>query len=146
MPGGSAGSRHADGRLLDEASDRVRRAVCSFMIPPALIVDDWPVFRIVGQTLDFQLSCSIYRARRSIARAHRRSSLILNNRRNSKREFQGDFRAVRAVRTGLAGLTPVRPARYRAAFVISRRGPPARAVDYGCVQGRPWVRVALTPL
>ena len=109
MPGGFAGSRHADGRLLDEASDRVRRAVCSFMIPPALIVDDWPVFRIVGQTLDFQLSCSIYRARRSIARAHRRSSLILNNRRNSKREFQGDFGAARAVRTGLAGPTS-RPA------------------------------------
>jgi len=65
MPGGFAGSRHADACLLDEASDRVRRAVCSFMIPPALIVDDWPVFRIVGQTLDFQLSCSIYRARRS---------------------------------------------------------------------------------
>ena len=67
MPGGFAGSRHADARLLDEASDRVRRAVCSFMIPPALIVDDWPVFRIVGQTLDIQLWCSIYRACRSIA-------------------------------------------------------------------------------
>jgi hypothetical protein len=36
MPGGFAGSRHADARLLDEASDRVRRAVCSFMIPPGL--------------------------------------------------------------------------------------------------------------
>ncbi|WP_034176279.1 hypothetical protein [Burkholderia ambifaria] len=59
MPGEFAGSLHADGRLLDEASDRVRRAVCSFMIPPALIVDDWPVFRIVGQTLDIQLWCDI---------------------------------------------------------------------------------------
>ncbi|MET3823739.1 hypothetical protein ACVK00_005285 [Burkholderia sp. PvR073] len=67
MPGGFAGSLHADGRLLDEASDRVRRAVCSFMIPPALIVDDWPVFRIVGQTLDIQMWCPIYPARRSIA-------------------------------------------------------------------------------
>ncbi|WP_124605120.1 hypothetical protein [Burkholderia sp. Bp9142] len=60
MPGGLAGSLHTDVRLLDEASGRVRRAVCSVMIPPALIVDDWPVFRIVGQSLDFQVLCSIY--------------------------------------------------------------------------------------
>jgi hypothetical protein len=25
------------------------------MFPPALIVRDWPVFRIVGQSLDFQV-------------------------------------------------------------------------------------------
>ena len=53
MPGGVASLVHAGERLFDEASGGVHRAACSFMIPPALIVLDWPVVRIVGQLFGF---------------------------------------------------------------------------------------------
>jgi len=53
--GGFAGPSQPHGRRLDEASDRLLAVACLLMFPPALIVRDWPVFRIVGQSLDFQV-------------------------------------------------------------------------------------------
>ncbi|OXJ08500.1 hypothetical protein CFB39_33535 [Burkholderia sp. AU6039] len=53
--GGFARAPRARGGLLDEASGHLLAIACSFMFPPALIVRDWPVFRIVGQSLDFQV-------------------------------------------------------------------------------------------
>lgn len=53
--GGFARAPRERGCLLDEASGRLLAIACLFMFPPALIVRDWPVFRIVGQSLDFQV-------------------------------------------------------------------------------------------
>jgi hypothetical protein len=66
MPGGAANLARwnralAGARLVGDASGGVHRAACSFMLPPALIVLDWPVVRIVGQSLDFLASCSCVR-------------------------------------------------------------------------------------
>ncbi|CAG9261751.1 hypothetical protein BDI4_690039 [Burkholderia diffusa] len=44
----------------------MHRAAYSFMIPPAPIVLDWPVARIVGQSLDFQALCSFFPRRGAI--------------------------------------------------------------------------------
>ncbi|WP_162631801.1 hypothetical protein [Burkholderia sp. JP2-270] len=70
MRGGFARPFEARGRRLDEASGCLLAADCLFMIPPALIVHNWPVFRIVGQSLDFQVFLFGLSGMRDVFRVH----------------------------------------------------------------------------